>query len=222
MATLSLLGLYRSDSSLFDSFSLPADVDKTTLTNQLLMECAELEVVYPSAPAMKDAIAMWSAANVENWGKLSAIYKLEYNPVENYDRNEEWDDTGTVGNTSTTTTGNTYTETQDSTGSTKPNVQVQDNVWGFNSTTNVPKSNQITSGTTDTTGKNTATGTSNGTGSNEQTETRNLSRTGHVHGNIGVTTSQQMIESEIALWGKFNIYDFITQAFKARFCLLIY
>jgi hypothetical protein len=186
------------------------------------MDTAELEVVYPSAPAMKDAISMWSAANVENWTKLAEIYKLKYNPIENYDRNEEWDDTGTVGNVSATTTTNTYSETQDTTGSTKPNVQVQDNVWGFNSTTNVPKSNQITSGTTDTTGKNTATGSSNGEGSNNNTETRNLSRKGHIHGNIGITTSQQMIEREIRLWGDFNIYNFIARAFRERFCLLIY
>ena len=222
MATVSLLGLYRTDPSLFDSFSLPESVNKTTLTNQILMDTAELEIIYPSAPAMKDAISMWSAANVENWTKLAAIYKLQYDPIENYARHEEWDYTGTVGNTSSTTTGNTYTETQDTSGSTKPQVQVQENVWGFNSSTNVPKSNQITSGTTDTTGKNTATGTSSGTGSNDQTETRDLNRTGHAHGNIGVTTSQQMIESEIALWDKFNIYDYITQAFRKRFCLLIY
>ena len=222
MATVSLLGLYRTDPSLFDSFSLPESVNKVTLTNQILMETAELEIIYPSAPAMKDAIAMWSTANVENWTKLAAIYNLQYDPIENYDRHEEWDDTGTVGNTSSTTTENTYTETQDTTGSTKPQVEVQENVWGFNSATNVPKSNQITSGTTDTTGNNTATGTSNGTGSKDQTETRDLNLTGRVHGNIGVTTSQQMIESEIALWDKFNIYDFITQAFRKRFCLLIY
>lgn len=222
MATVSLLGLYRTDPSLFDSFSLPESVNKMTLTNQILIDTAELEIIYPSAPAMKDAIAIWSTANVENWTKLAAIYKLQYNPIENYDRNEEWDDTGTVGNISSTTTSNNYTETQDTSGSTKPQVQVQENVWGFNSATNVPKSNQITSGSTDTTGKNTATGTSSGTGSNDQTETRNLKRTGHVHGNIGVTTSQQMIESEIALWDKFNIYNYITRAFKERFCLLIY
>lgn len=40
-------------------------------------------------------------------------------------------------------------------------------------------------------------------------------------GNIGVTTTQQMIEAERELV-KFNIYDFIIDSFKARFCLLIY
>ena len=40
-------------------------------------------------------------------------------------------------------------------------------------------------------------------------------------GNIGVTTTQAMIEAERNLV-KFNIYDFIIDSFKARFCILIY
>lgn len=40
-------------------------------------------------------------------------------------------------------------------------------------------------------------------------------------GNIGVTTTQQMIQAERDLV-KFNIYDFIIDSFKARFCVLIY
>ena len=41
------------------------------------------------------------------------------------------------------------------------------------------------------------------------------------YGNIGVTTTQQMIEAERNLV-KFNIYDFIIDSFKARFCVLVY
>lgn len=40
-------------------------------------------------------------------------------------------------------------------------------------------------------------------------------------GNIGVTTTQQMIEAERELV-RFNIYDVIIESFKQRFCLLIY
>ena len=222
MAILSLLGLYQTDKSLFDAFSLPADVDKTALTNQLLMECAELEILYPSGPALKDAIAMWSAAQVNNWTRLANIYKLEYNPIENYDRNESWQDGGTVANKGSAKNDSTISNTQTGSGSDKPNIQVQDNVWGFNSTTTVPKSNQITSGSTDTTSNSTSNTSGGSTGSSEQTETRSLTKDGHVHGNIGVTTSQQMIESEIALWDRFNIYTYIVNQFKQRFCLLIY
>lgn len=45
--------------------------------------------------------------------------------------------------------------------------------------------------------------------------------TKHEFGNIGLTTTQSMIESERNLV-KFNIYDLIIDSFKARFCLLVY
>lgn len=45
--------------------------------------------------------------------------------------------------------------------------------------------------------------------------------TEHTHGNVGVTSSQQMIaqEREIAL---FNFYDFIADMFARRFCIKVY
>lgn len=43
----------------------------------------------------------------------------------------------------------------------------------------------------------------------------------HAHGNIGVTTTQQMIEQERRI-DLFNLYDIIIEDFKMRFCILIY
>ena len=40
-------------------------------------------------------------------------------------------------------------------------------------------------------------------------------------GNIGVTSSQQLIQAEREV-AEFNIVDFITKSFKNRFCLMIY
>ena len=48
------------------------------------------------------------------------------------------------------------------------------------------------------------------------------SRETHIHGNIGVTTSQQMLEAEIAIAEKINMYDYITRDFKMHFCVLVY
>lgn len=61
------------------------------------------------------------------------------------------------------------------------------------------------------------------TGSSEQNrETKeSYMHTMHVYGNIGVTTTQQMLESERELV-KFNIYDFIADSFANEFCLMIY
>lgn len=41
------------------------------------------------------------------------------------------------------------------------------------------------------------------------------------HGNIGVTTTQEMIEQERRI-NLFNIYDIIIEDFKMRFCILLY
>ena len=46
-------------------------------------------------------------------------------------------------------------------------------------------------------------------------------RTGRAHGNIGVTTSQQMIQSERDLV-VFNLYDVIAESFIENFCLMVY
>lgn len=42
------------------------------------------------------------------------------------------------------------------------------------------------------------------------------------HGNIGVTTSQQMLQSEIDLIPNLSLIDFITEDFRNEFCLDIY
>ena len=44
----------------------------------------------------------------------------------------------------------------------------------------------------------------------------------HIHGNIGVTTVAQMMEGELETYPKINIINYIVQAFKERFCLLVY
>ena len=52
----------------------------------------------------------------------------------------------------------------------------------------------------------------------QRAETENT----RVHGNIGVTTSQQMIESEISLRAKYDIYKIISREFEREFLVQIY
>lgn len=42
------------------------------------------------------------------------------------------------------------------------------------------------------------------------------------HGNIGVTTSQQMLASELDIIPRLDLIDYIADDFKAEFCLLMY
>lgn len=49
-----------------------------------------------------------------------------------------------------------------------------------------------------------------------------VTNTNHIHGNIGVTTNQQMLESEINLRIKYNLYDIISDLFEKEFIVQIY
>ncbi len=54
------------------------------------------------------------------------------------------------------------------------------------------------------------------------TDTGTIKRERRESGNIGLTTSQSMVREESDLRRELNIYDFITEDFKSRFCLLVY
>lgn len=56
----------------------------------------------------------------------------------------------------------------------------------------------------------------------ETSSTADTKRKGRMYGNIGVTTSAQMLEGEISVRDQFNIYDIICNSFKRKFCVMIY
>lgn len=91
---LSILGMYEFDSTVFDGFDSPTYTDENNtihtlnrddVINSILLNCAELEVIYPSIPMMKLAIGVWSASNQRSWDKLYKSMFLEYNPIWNVD-----------------------------------------------------------------------------------------------------------------------------------------
>ena len=59
-ATLSILGLYNYDNSIFDDMQLPTALTgrKDEIKEDILLECAEFEILYPDSDFMKFAIKM--------------------------------------------------------------------------------------------------------------------------------------------------------------------
>ena len=170
---LSIMGLYEYDDTLFQGLQVPEGISKEHVINEILLQCAELEIVYPDIDIMKLAITTWSVANQYTWQKLYDTMVVEYNPIWNVDANVTID-------RNTSGSGN-----------------ATDAVKGFNSNT------WAESDKTDTT--------------SEAEEDVIERRTG----NIGVTTTQQMLEQERKI-AEFNMISYIAQSFKQRFCLLIY
>ena len=279
MATLSPLGLFEWDNTVFDFFQLPAGVDRETLLNNLLAETAELEVLYPNPVVFKNLVGVWSRKELGVWTKLYETTLLEYNPLENYNRTETGttDGTGSTRHTGTdTTTGNTIfggkdnrtesirdggsdresgtsnlvnggTDTGESTekkehykaafdsqaageddGLVKEtrDENTIENSTTYGKTENITNNKSTTYGKTENVSEELKYGqTINKTDSlthGEQVETSNEgSHTLHAYGNIGVTTSQQMLQQEREV-DLFNLYDIIIESFKMRFCILVY
>ena len=174
-ATLTIKGLYDYDPSMFDGMAWPTGVNAGDVVPVLTTELAELELVYPSAETMKTTIASWSKSRVGAWNRAAAALDAEYNPVENYDRYEDWNDQA------------------------NSKGGYLNKVAGFN----VADQMQDQS-------------------SSEQSTNSGSEHRGHIHGNIGVTMAQQMIEAELNLRTKYDMVNIIVEEFKQRFCLMVY
>lgn len=212
-ATLSLLGCYHANEDLFSEFLTPEDVDKENLIDNLLAECAELEILYTDPDMLQFMIGAWSKKELPVWEKLAETLTYEYDPIENYDRKEDWTDHRDIENSSEGTSGQVMT-TNDTT---TTNSTDTTSVAGFNGEGLATREQTASNGSTG------ASSTSNQTGNstNSSRGDEDSKHTGRIHGNIGVTTTQHMIQEQRDIV-EFNLIDYIISSFKKRFCLLIY
>ena len=149
--------------------------------------------------------------NNEYSTKVGLLLK-DYNPIENYNSSE----TESITSNNTTTSGNENTTTTTTNSTTENSGETTNKVSPYDSETFNNDNNTTTTNTT--TGNATDTTTINDSGnmSSNGTTSRTLTR----KGNIGVTTTQQMIESEYELRAKNLVFEFLEKVCK--FILLEY
>lgn len=242
---MSILGLYQygqyNNDDLFENMQIPEGINKDDLITNILEQGAAFEILYPDYDYLKFSIGAWSKRwyrTIDKWIKALAV---EYNPLDNYNRFEEWEDSGSrTGRTSGTTgstrnlTGNTtdHVEGQtDTTDSVTTTGKDELSVVSYNSDTYHNKEKRETSGTsnstghseteTDATGTNTEAETISGTSSGTDNETTAGDHSGHMWGNIGVTTSQEMLRDELDVQ-RFNLIQQITDLFLTEYCIMVY
>ena len=236
-ATLSIRGLYIVNETLFSDMVMPDGMDasdRDIIVDNILNEYAELEVIYPDPVFMKDAIGKWSRKEVCTWQRIFNAAKAEYNPIENYNRTEESEETGSSSGKES------HSGTDTSTTDSRSNLAGMDKDANSGSDTLTTNRAAFDSNSLVTTGTDTTqhghiltrslneTTTENGTASVahgeviDNTGNNNLIRKSHIAGNIGVTTSQQMLEQELLVSAKLNVYNYIMNSFKDRFCLEVY
>ena len=82
---LSIMGMYEYDPSIMDGLNVPTGINREDVINNIMLECAELEIIYPNFETMKQAISIWSNSNQISWNKLYKTMTIEYNPIWNVD-----------------------------------------------------------------------------------------------------------------------------------------
>lgn len=207
---MSVEGLYTMEPDLFSGLQVPEGMVKQHVVDAILLECMELEVLYPRPETMKNMIGIWSTKELPTWKRVYAAEHAEYNPIENYNRHQNdtreeahsGDDVA-VGSNQESGTGNLSDTTTHKFVAYNTN-QLSDQTQDIQS---AQSSNSQTESS-----RNTLT-------HGEEVEETFSS---HIHGNIGVTTSQQMLESELELAPKINTINYIVNSFKMRFCILVY
>lgn len=295
------MGLYNQDPTVLDLMEFPEDftaAQKQNVKENILVECAELEFLYPAPLVAKNIIGIWSKKEVPYWDRVYKASLLEYNPIENYRRNETEtiedgrteEHSGTDRNTASgsdalartgsdtdTESGsetfkktgteenaaggsNTTTGTSSSTDTHSGSDTVLNKITGFDSNTLVSHdesdttyghvirnsangSNTESFGRTDTVTHNTTDTTTFGkidTLQHNTTDTTTYGKTDtflhgekiehegssersvEAYGNIGVTTSQEMLTQEMEIAKIIQVVPIIIESFKNRFCLMVY
>lgn len=220
-ATMDLIAAYKYDSTILDLLVLPEELDRATLIDNLLMETAEREIVYSNLGFLKQAIGSWSRKNLSVWQELYKTQHYEYNPI--------WNKDGTI----------TELETRDLKGSdhTTDNTDRVDNlqdketrdlkdetlesVYGFNSSSDAPANKVEAKYTGNDTNDHTGRQDIDRTFDKATTDTGTVKHERTEQGNIGLTSTQDLIRQQQELV-KFNLMDYIIEDFSKKFCLGVY
>ena len=186
------------DNTLFDNMSLPDDVALDDVVDHIIFKYGDAPLFSPDPAVMKYYITKWSARRLSQWVRFKNAIEEEYNPLENYDRTEETTDYFTHGHKVVTNDDLTH------------GLTTEGQISADNASTYQPDSKAINSGR----------------------DQRDLDETHsgqdkrdydcHIHGNIGQTTSQQMLQSELNLIPQLDLLDFIADDFHSEFNIMIY
>lgn len=281
MARMTLWGMYQYDPTLMDGVQVPDGASKDLLINSIMERSGDLYPYYQVPPRVKMNISLWFEYRKTDLNAIWRALTEEYNPIHNYDRHEERENTDsetvmetgslqqsgedstkvtggstgtsqnsgtdvrTIDNSADSKTENTGTSSQNSSGTNTTNVSAFD-AEGY-----VPREQASNSGTqsgntsdkqeglthehtqdsyqnglrneTQTTQNRTDTITYGRKDVTDRDITRDTKRREslHAYGNIGVTTSQKMIEAEIEL-RKRNWYEIVCEMFEEHFLLQVY
>lgn len=235
---------------MFVGVNVPDPLDPEALKSQIVFRCGLLTPTYSEPQIMQAAITQFFKTEQWNIKHLINIILAEYSPIENTDKYSEHT-TEDTGSGSTTHSGtdqrnirNSGTDQREIANSGTDSREIQESgddittreISAYNSSNYQPDNketlghgklteDELTHGkTTDdniTYGKNTSDSTTYGRKITDAKEGKST-YTEHTHGNIGITTNQQMINEELELLEAFDVYDWIAAKLEKELFLQVY
>lgn len=224
---------------IFEGVSVPAPLDAETVKSAIMVRSGLMTPLYKEPRVFQAMVTHWFIAKQWTIQHLINIIEAEYNPIENYNRVEDSTDTlsgsdvlrmaggnqETHSGTDTETHSGTDTDTHSGTDTTTNNISAENESGWSNDT-----KSDLAHGESIATLHGHQIADIHGHVITDQYQDRSdtteygkiNTRKSNIHGNIGVTTSQQMIEQELELLRHFDIYGYIAELFENDNMLLIY
>lgn len=210
MSRITLYGFYiYSDKQLFSDAPLYERFNKEQLVELILAECGDLYTYHQQPDYLKKNITNWFTRKYEDFKRMYDALYSEYDPIENYNRYEHWSDSISE-STSESTSGSASDSTSDSTSNSQLS---QVSPMNTNNLLNDSAANGQTAGASSALTTNSS--------HQRRDHLHYLDHEGRLHGNIGVTTTQQMIESELEL-REYDLYERIAQMFERELMVQLY
>lgn len=221
IASTGLLDLLYYDDTIMDNFTVPDGIDRQLALDTIYQRCGLTPLYHPDPAWLKFYVGRWCSKNAKTWEELYKTTIQDYNPIYNYDRTEETTDTrsGTrklSEDTSSNTKQSGDSSVTDSSSDTSEHTISADNSDSYepgykdtasrHDTQESESSNRV-----DATGDRAV----------DETTGETYSHKLRAYGNIGVTTTQMMLEAQRKVV-RYNIYNEIADSFKEEFCLYIY
>ena len=206
--------LINYEPSILDGFYWPSGAPAGTRDDFLSyfqLEYGEMTPIYQEPALLKEHVRVVGVAVKPTLDKWAEALAIEYAPLENYDRDEKWRDVRLPNLKDKTEV--THGKTNTLTGGHKdawPAHNIERKVAADNTATYYEAEKTLEDAHDITRTYNSEKSTEGGKTTNDNTLTGSDTNTreGRVHGNIGVVTSQQMLQEEIDL----RRFDFMLEA----------
>ena len=188
----SLRNTYAAIPELFDRLQLPAGYDKQLFIDVLMDEYGDMGLAR-TIDQFPLSVELWGRRKAYQLGGLLATTEMEYNPIENYDRTEDITDTSTQ-------TGSSQAKTTGAGDMDVSRAGMETEALKLDENTRNKSSGQADSSST--------------------TEIKAV-HTNRTHGNIGVTTTQEMIQQQRHVLS-FDLYQAAANLFAVDLRIGIY